>query len=155
MQVKVFWILNETASVDYSLGIQKINTERIFDRKENHENAYQIAIIFKCTCSHEYAKDVNLKYRLQLEMNLIRNISFSEEPSGIQIFLFILIHYESRERFITNNFLICKSLSDLWIMRNKNTIFYENQEAIKVMMLKSIWKAIWEQLLRMRQCLYK
>lgn len=64
-------------------------------------------------CSHEYAKDVNLTYRLQLEMNLIRNISFSEKPSGIQNFLFILIHYESRERFITNNSLICESLSDL------------------------------------------
>jgi len=34
---------------DYSLGIQKLNGERIIDRKENHENAYQIPIIFKCT----------------------------------------------------------------------------------------------------------
>lgn len=75
-------------------------------------------------------------------MNLIRNISFSEKPSGIQNFLFILIHYESREKFITNNSLICESLSDLWIMRDKNTIFYGNQEAIKDVMLKSILKAI-------------
>lgn len=79
-------------------------------------------------------------------MNLIRNISFSEEPSGIQNFLFILIHYESREKFISKNFLICESLSDLLVMRNKNTIFYVNQEAIKVIMLKSILKANWEQL---------
>lgn len=79
-------------------------------------------------------------------MNLIRNISFSEEPSGIQNFLFILIHYESREKFISKNFLICELLSDLWVMRNKNTIFYVNQEAIKVIMLKSILKANWEQL---------
>lgn len=49
MQVRVFQILNEAHSVDYSLGVQKLNSERILDRKENNENAYQIPIIFKCT----------------------------------------------------------------------------------------------------------
>lgn len=65
--------------------------------------------------SHDYAKDVNLKYRLKLEMTPIKTISFSEEPSGIQNFLFISIPYESRKKFITNNFLIYEPVFDLII----------------------------------------
>lgn len=98
------------------------------------------------SCSSDYAKAVSLRYRLKLEMNLIRNISFSKDPSGIQNFLFMLLLYESLESFITNNFLICESPCDLWIVRNNNTVFYGNKEAIKVMMLKSILSAIWEQI---------
>lgn len=41
--------------------------------------------------SHDYAKDVNLKYGLKLEMTPIKTISFSEEPSGIRNFFFISI----------------------------------------------------------------
>lgn len=46
-------------------------------------------------------------------------------------FLLILLHYESRKKLITNNFLIYEPVFDLWTMRNKNINFYGNQEAIK------------------------
>lgn len=48
----------------------------------SYSNVYCIQMY----CSHEYSEDLNLKYRLQLEINLVRNISFSEEPLGSTFF---------------------------------------------------------------------